>query len=80
MFIITSDYLGADGKINVERREMERLWKKAVAVKIETLKATCKFVLEPRAGLTLIDSATDKILIGPSLTLFCKFTAELTVN
>jgi hypothetical protein len=60
--------------------EMERIWKKAIAVKIETLKFTCKFVLEPRRGLTWLDSVIDKILIDPIRTLFCKVTAERNVK
>jgi len=55
--------------------EMERVWKKTVAVKIETPKTTYKFVLELRRGLTWLDGVTDKILIDPNRTLFCKVTA-----
>jgi hypothetical protein len=59
---------------------MERICKKAVAVKIETPKATCNFVLEPRRGLTWLDGVTDKILIDPIRTLSCKVTAERNVK
>jgi len=64
----------------VVNEEMERIWKKAVAIKIKTPKATYKFVFEPQRGLTWLDGVTDDILIDPIRTLFYEFTAERNVK